>query len=221
MSQILTNPDDVPSTIASQLEDLLGRAIAAGATPPIEFMGAGMTAAVFCDTKYAYKVARRPSVLFRDEVGWLETAMQVPKVRRYVAKLIRWDRRNRVIVRECVRGRPGGWGSSNKVRQIWETVTPLMLEHGWLMPEHKEDSIVFDEAGNGKIVDAGAAHRISKRLLDFVEGILDGSLPRDDDTNDDLAFAIRWELGETRSFKNDDVRAKQILDRLYALGARR
>lgn len=217
----------------SDLVNAAERAISAGATPPLEFMGMGAQGVVLCDRRYAYKVSRGKYVRsLADEAEWLSTASQIRKVRPHIATFVDWNPRLGVLTRQCVRGQPGHFGQAQKVLAVFRTVEPYMLAAGWGMPEHKTDSIVFTKAGKGKIVDAGFVARISNRLLMYVESILEGRRARDpDDYAHDLstlAFEIRREMianpDAVRKGKRepllDQRRAKNILDRLYQLGAR-
>jgi len=240
----IQNPEDIPRQF--QQDAILGalRAIQAGAEPSLEYMGMGMTAVVFCDPHFAFKVARGKGSMLADEADWLRTAGTIPEVRPHVAKLEHWDPVNRVIVRECVRGERGTWGGSGKIHALWDKLAPYMLAEGWLMPELKEDSVVFVHGGltpearaNARplprrsaarfaripgtpvIVDAGFVSRVSNRLLGYVEKILDGKIdPGEYEDYGLLAFYIRSEFGRRQL---DEPRAHQLLERLYALGARR
>lgn len=221
----ISNLDDIPRGLlqGDSIRDAAYYALEAGAEPPFEYIGAGATGVVFCDEHAAYKVARHRrgrSRTLDDEAAWLETAMAIPEVRPHVAELIRWDAKNRVIVRECVRGNRGTWGGSAKIHALWDTIAPYMLAEGWTMPELKEDSVIFDDDGNPKIVDAGMVSRVSNRLLGYVEDVLDGRITPDEYEDwSTLAFYIRREFGQKEAL--DEHRARLILDRLYALGARR
>lgn len=218
----VSNLDDIPPGYlhGTAIGDAAYRALEAGAEPPLEYIGAGATGIVFCDPHSAFKVARHSKGrTLTDEAEWLETAASIPQVRPYVATIERWDPEQRVIVRECVRGSRGTWGGSQKIRDLWDRIAPYMLAEGWTMPELKEDSVIFDDNENPKIVDAGMASRVSDRLLEYVNAILDGRI--DPDTYEDhstLAFYVRREFGQSPPM--NEARAQQLLERLYALGAR-
>jgi len=215
--ETLSNPRDLPNI--SGIENTIESAIEAGATPPLEYMGAGAEGVVLCDEHFAYKVSRGRKDRLRNEAEWLSVASQIPEVRPYVATFESWDPEHGVIVRECVRGRHGAWDAGKKVRALWDHVAPYMLAQGWTMPEFKDDSVVFDEAGNPKLVDAGFVMRVSNRLLAYVEDILDGKIERDAlDDDSTLAFYVRREFGQKEPL--DETRAHRLLTRLYALGAR-
>jgi hypothetical protein len=217
----IINQRDVPDRFESEIERAADRAWHAGSARELEFVGIGMTGVVFCDDGYAYKVARSAHAreMLAEEAEWLATAAQIPEISDYVARFVDWDRREGVIVRECVRGSGGTWGASSKVSRIFDHVAPFMLAHGWTMPEFKEDSVVFDEAGHGKIVDASMAQRVSNRLLAYVESVLEGRRsPRSIETINDFAFYVRREFGQKPPM--DEERARRLLGRLYELGAR-
>jgi len=221
--EAVSNLDDIaPGLLKGEaVSDAAYRALEAGAEPPLEYIGAGATGIVFCDPSFAFKVARhRRGRTLEDEAAWLETAATIPEVRPHVALVERWDSNHRVIVRECVRGSRGTWGGSSKIHELWDYIAPYMLAEGWTMPELKEDSVIFDDAGNPKIVDAGMVSRVSDRLLAYVDDILDGRIAPDEyEDYSTLAFYIRREFGQKPPM--DEDRARRILEQLYALGARR
>lgn len=221
--EAISNIDDVPPGYlhGDALQDAAYRALEAGAQPPLEYIGAGATGIVFCDPRFAFKVARhRRGHTLTDEAEWLETAARIPEVSPYVATIEKWDPDHRVIVRECVRGDRGTWGGSRKIHELWDRIAPYMLAEGWTMPELKEDSVIFDDAGNPKIVDAGMVSRVSDRLLGYVEAILDGRIDPDEyENHSTLAFYVRREFGQKPPM--DEARAQQLLERLYALGDER
>ncbi len=220
----LADPEDAErhAPIRTGLQIALTMALEAGAEPPLTFVGAGATAIVFCDDQQAYKVARaeRAVGLLADEAEWLETARTLPEVAPHVARFYRWDPLHGVLVRECIRGSVGSWGRDRKIREIWDRIQPVMLAAGWLMPEYKEDSFVFDEQDQPKLVDAGFASRIGNRLLIYVAQVLDGTREMLDgfDPLSDLAFYVRRELGEPGL---DAELAEKLLDQLYERGASR
>jgi hypothetical protein len=218
---LISNPRDVPDRYVVAISDAAELAVRAGAVRPLEYIGIGMTGVVFCDAKHAFKVARteRAKEMLEEESEWLATASDILEVRPRVAAFVAWDRELGVITRECVQGRPGTWSAGSRVSEIFDQVAPFMLAAGWTMPELKEDSVIFDEAGRGKIVDASMPSRVSDRLLAYVESVLDGQRsPRDYETVSDFAFYIRREFGQKPPM--DEARAKRLLERLYALGAR-
>ncbi len=221
MSVRIINPRDVPDRFADEIEQAALRAWHSGSQRELEYIGIGMTGVVFCDEEYAYKVARNDHAteMLREEAEWLATAAQIPEVRDEVAAFVDWSPTDGVIIRECVRGSRGTWSAGSKVSRIFDRVAPFMLAAGWTMPEFKEDSVVFDEAGHGKIVDASMASRVSNRLLAYVESVLEGRRnPRSIETIHDFAFYVRREFGQKPPM--DEERARRLLRRLYELGAR-
>lgn len=223
----LSNPDDLPGAGRKDegwITRPLTMALEVGATPPLEYVGEGATSVVLCDARYAYKVAkhaRLAAMTLADEAEWLQTASQIPAVRKYVAKFQAWDPARGVIVRECVRGRVGNdWRDGEKLTLAWDAMAPHMLATGWGMPEFKGSSFVMENDSKPKLVDAGFVNRLSNRLIAYVEDVLDGRRERDKYEDDStFAFYIRRELGAKE--KLDEARASKLLDRLYTLGARR
>jgi hypothetical protein len=84
-------------------------ALEAGAVPPLEYLGIGMTGVVFRDREgLAYKVPRPGAEdSIADEADWLRTASQVPYVRDHVVRFVRLAP-NGVLVREAVEGKRRG-----------------------------------------------------------------------------------------------------------------
>lgn len=180
------------------------RAVLAGAQPPLEAIGEGATAVVFCDAAgLAFKVGRHPRLPLVDEADWLWTAQHVPWVKDHVAVFHGYDAEHDVIVRECVQQRRsprarGGFGASE--REVWDLmreVEPLMLPYGWSAPEAKPDSAVPTRDRGLVIVDAGFAKRVGQGLVRYVSDVLAGRRPRRGhwDTNESLAYYVRNEMG--------------------------
>jgi hypothetical protein len=217
-----------------EIAEAAERAVKAGGEAPLEFVGIGMYGVVLCDQHHAYKVSRGKNPRFLgDEAEWLATASQIREVRPHIATFVDWDKGLGVITRECVQGRPGGWGAADKVRAVFSKIEPHMLAAGWGMPEFKEDSVVFDEAGRGKLVDAGSANRISNRLASYIESVIAKKRPQGEshfeERIQDLAWQLQRELSENPKAiaqgrlepPLDDRRARSILEKLYAMGASR
>lgn len=225
-----------------EIAEAAERAVKAGAEAPLEFMGLGMIGIVLCDERHAYKVARyrledgergkaQGTRMLADEAEWMSTASEIREVRPFVATFVDWSKRHGVLTRECPRGTSGTWGMSEKVRDVFGKVEPYMLAAGWGMPEMKEDSVVFTN-GRGQIVDAGMAHRISTRLVNYIESVVEGRRRRDpadfDEDLSGLAWELRRELRENPKAiargkmepQLDERRARNILEKLYALGAK-
>jgi len=179
------------------------RAIRAGARAPLEFLGEGATAVVFCDAAgVGFKVGRYPENLpLRDEADWLSTAQHVPWVKDHVARLFGYDAAHDVIIRECVQMR----GTSRKYgsryvgdREVWDFMREVerhMLPYGWGAPETKRDSVVATRDRGLVIVDAGSAIRIGHNLVVYIGDILAGRRPRRvSDDNESLAFYLRSDM---------------------------
>lgn len=184
--------------------EIRARAIAAGATPPLEFLGEGMTAIVLGDdADLAWKVYKPWPPEYRDreqyaheaEAEWLITASRDPDLAKYVPRNVRWHPREQVVERECIYGRPGGWGT-RWLREIFDILIPVMRErYGWGRPEFKEDSFVVEEdedqepTGRIILVDAGFPQRFDENLVQYVREVLAGRTPHED--IQDLLYALR------------------------------
>ena len=184
--------------ISDQLDDAVDRALAAGAVPPLEFVGAGMTGIVFCDANSTgYKVARHRSALFlEDEAEWLDIANQIPGVREHVARFIQYNPMNYVLVRECVRmKRTDWWKRPTKLLELHNRIGNIMEQYGWSAPEFKEDSYVSTVRGP-VLVDASMPHRLGRNAARFALDVLEGRrhLANPHDRLRDLAFYVRREV---------------------------
>jgi hypothetical protein len=193
----------VHHVVRSNMPDLVGRAIAAGARPPLLYVGTGMTAVVLCDRqKHAFKIARQvPSPTVEDEAEWLETASTVPGVYEHVAPFIAYHPRLTVLERECPVPGTGDetyhWRRGHFLWDLHQSIRDRMEEHGWTAPEFKEDSYVFTAKGP-ILVDAGFAYRIGHRLLDYARDMLAGRRSlRKNESWSDLATDVHREIGIT------------------------
>lgn len=227
---------DIPETVE--------RALAAGATPPLEYMGAGMYGVVLCDAKQlAFKVFRilprviggpraanwaeyaheNPSLrqTVVDEAEWLAAANESPTLAPHVPRFMAWDDEQGVLVRECMTGKPGGWNEESSLHKMHRSLDKAaMTEIGWTMPEFKGDAWVQDERdGQWKLVDTGWAQRVGRNLLRHVVDHIEGRIPPYARL-DDLAFYVRRESGP-RLGTIDPEEAAPVLERLYAAGATR
>lgn len=221
LDELVSNPEDVDSRILSEMESALRRTMSAGGKPPFEYVGAGMTGIVLASGDRAWKVSRRrPYSTLEEEAEWLETAGEIPEVSPYVAKLHRYHPAEGIIEREYVQGRPGGWSWETKIRDLWDALQPHMLAAGWTMPEFKADSVIRDESGNLKIVDASMPSRVSGRLLRHIRDVIEGRKVTEERLSD-LAFHLRTEVQDSRGGKMNEKEAQEILERLYEMGASR
>jgi len=197
---LVTDAEYVPAVVRPQMPGVVERLKASGAPPPYEYIGAGMTSVVFRSGALAYKVARGTSdstrSLFLDEAEFLKTASRVARVRHRVAKFVRFDPVNLVITRRYVPRDPNARRGAVDLWDLHRELERLMLPHGWTAPEYKDDSYVLAKRGP-VLVDAGFAHRVGKVLLRDVEEKLTGRRPWFHDTPQDLAFALRMEVGKT------------------------
>ena len=155
----------------------------AGAVPPLEFVGRGSTAIVFCDKRgHAFKVALKPSDpwnrrLIAREAEWLERASQVPEIRRHVARFIAYHEGG-ILERECVRSSdaPGRRERSLQPLQALHhhTIKRAMGSHGYSAPEARNDSYVYARGRGWVLVDAGFAKErgqvLVKRALETLRG---------------------------------------------------
>jgi ParB-like nuclease domain len=193
----------VPAAVQLQMPDIVVRALAAGASPPLEYLGAGMTGVVFCVGDTAYKVARdtRPidHQFFEEEADWLAAAAQVPAVARHVARYQHFDSENLVIVRDCPRVDPeqSAWRyGEDKLHDLHRQIERAMIPHGWTAPEFKPDSYVLTTEGP-VLVDASMPSRVGEELARYVEATAADERSLWTTRPEDLAFAVRMEAGKT------------------------
>lgn len=189
----LVNDEDVPHVVRRQLDSCVQRATEAGAELPLTYLGAGMTAIVLCDERrHAFKCARDATSTnyagHEAEAEYLMTASAEPRLSGKVARFIDWYPSLQVLERECVDGRPGGWGTRG-LREAFEHIQGVMRQHGWSGPEFKEDSFIQAERGL-VLVDAGFVYRHRGNLVRYVEEVLAGQRLHPDSPSD-LAFALR------------------------------
>lgn len=216
----VTHADYVYKGALPEMQSIVDRTLMAGATPPLEYMGTGMTSVVLCDKhKHAYKTARRlapiDAVFLNDEAEWLQTASRTIGVRERVAKFIRFYPHLLVIERECPIQADDWWRHRGEEWNLHRLIEQKMIPHGWTAPEFKEDSYVITSTGP-ILVDATMAHRVGKRLLRFtIELIRGGRLVERGSLSrpSDYAFYIRREIGVTIS----ETSAAPVLQALTVL----
>ena len=191
-------PSNILRVLDDELDDIEARARRAGARGELEFMGAGATGVVLCDTSgRAFKVARRDGDL-AEEATWLQLAAKMPGTGRHIARGASYDSTNRVLVRECARGKIGGWSQEAKLRELHDRIGAETIQYGWSSPEFKGDSYVFVRGRGPVLIDASAAHRVGSALVRDVLDVLNGRRPlRKYERLQDLAFALRIERGQT------------------------
>ena len=215
----IANRDDISShtlrVLGDQLDDAAVRAVNAGAVGALEFQGAGMSGIVFCDEKGdAYKVARQGGEgTVEEETEWLQKAEQIPGVREHVARGARYDSKNRVLVRECVRGKTGTPSNTSKLFDIHKGIRKAMTPYGWLSPEFKEDSYVYARGRGPVLVDASMAVRVGGELVKYAQDVLENRRAPYERLSD-IAFAIVAERGRTVP----EAVADKLLAKLKARG---
>ncbi len=225
MSRYRPNPEIIdeqyaPAVVAPELAEAGDRAIKAGATEPLTYIGAGMTGIVFLDSKgLGYKVYRWLSDSTRsmavDEFEWLVAAQPVLESR--VVRVMGFDENNLVLIREFIKGRPGRWGSN--LYDHHRALEQAMLPHGWGAPEFKEDSYVFpeDSPKTPVLVDASMARRVGDVLLAYVDEIITGVRPWLIERPEDLGFALRAEASNgTISREDANVRLLALSQELVS-----
>jgi hypothetical protein len=218
----LLNPEDVEylaKVVIPEIPDSVGRALDAGAAPPLEFMGAGASGIIYCDGEgSAVKVYRwyRNPELFRYKEAEAEFLADAGKsrVKDSVAAFYDWDPDLEVLFRECVRGRPGGWGTSG-LSKLHDEIAREMERFGWTPPEYKEDSFVVESrhdrpTGRVVLVDAGSTHRIGDNLVRYVGEALAGER-KHPERPEEMRFFLRREVREGAV---DEKVAKRLVKRL-------
>jgi hypothetical protein len=179
-----------------------------------------MTGVVFCDEAgKAFKVARgRPeeSSVVAEEAAYLRQATKIPGVREHVARGVRYDDKERVLVRECVRPSPKRDRRVNEKRlfDLHQRIASRMKRYGWGSPEYKPDSYVYTRDRGPVLVDAGFAHRRGQALVEHVLDLLNERKPWPKyDRPTDVAWALRMERGDSVP----EVVANKLLARLKAI----
>ena len=138
---LVTDAEYVPAAVLPEMPSVVERALAAGARPPLEYVGAGMTSVVFCTGDVAFKVGRRATPTLRrmlgEEAEWLEAAGRVPGVREHVAQFYGYNPEEVVITRACPKRDPDMSAYRYGESKLWDlhhkTIAPLMLPHGWAL----------------------------------------------------------------------------------------
>lgn len=214
-------------------EDAAGRALLAGASPPLLYLGTGMTAHVFKDSRgLAFKVGRligdgAPTIrrMLADEAAWLKSAGRGRATRDMAPRLLRWDAENAVIVREHV---PGllAFGRHPKTGEYMDEIArgkhdaleAAMIRKGWTAPENKPESWAFDEEdpSRARIFDAGMASMVGRRLVARALGLAKRGAPRED--LNDAMRAIRNEATHWKSPTISMATGRRVLDALERAG---
>lgn len=205
--ELVSNPDDIEEFSARDVPGIarsaVDRVVASGAVTPLEYIGEGMTALVFCDARgIAFKVARTTDYttvnIVEAEAEYLAVASTVPGVREHVVRFRRWHPAPlAVIERECVRAQPGRRRrlDEGELFDLHQRLAAIMRPYGWGRPELKGDSYVFVRGRGPILVDAGWAHRRGVNLARHV-----ARMHRRDVSSalmDSARWEIRMELGDS------------------------
>lgn len=214
----------VHAVVVPQMPGIVARAIAAGAEPPLEYVGVGMTGVVFCTGDTAYKVARDTKPIdhqfFEEEADWLEAAAQVPAVARHVARFHDFDPDNLVIIRDCPQADPeqSAWRyGENKLHDLHRQIERDMIPYGWTAPEFKPDSYILTTRGP-VLVDASMPSRVGDELARYVEEVARNERHLWTTRPEDLAFAVRTEAGRTISQAESD-RLEALIKRRWPVAS--
>lgn len=200
---MIENHKEVPSFIRGELAPSERRARLAGAEGPLWYVGAGMYGLVFCDAwGTAWKVfryeegEREQHLLFlrgvlEEEYEWLHDAAAT-SIASNVARVGAMHHKEIVLERECVQGRPGGWGEAQRLYDLHKEISRVMEPAGWSAPEFKEDSYIIETDGTPRLVDISLVNRLGMTLARYVEDVLQGRESYHDWL--DLAFYILREI---------------------------
>ena len=199
----LSNPERIPPYARNEMPAATDRAISAGATPPLEFMGVGMYGLVFCGREgHAWKVFRlvkgeRSSFVFDAmtlEYEWLRAAAET-SFSGNVARVFAVHPEEVVLERECVPGVPGAWSDETRLWDLHRAIEKEMVPLGWTAPEFKGSSYILRGDGTPVLVDISMAQRIGMNLAGYVEDRLSGRREGHESWHD-LAFFILREIRE-------------------------
>lgn len=201
LGEAIKHREYAPRAVEDEIDEAAGRARRAGARGELTFIGAGATGIVFCDDAgKAFKAARGDSDTVETEAAWMRKAAQIPGVREHVARGVRYDKQNAVLVRECVRPSPGRDRRVNE-RKLWDLhqrIGKRMRQYGWGSPEYKPDSYVYTRDRGPVLVDAGFAVRRGRELVQHVLDVLNHrSALRKHERIEDLAWELRMERGDS------------------------
>jgi len=177
MLEGLENLREVPSFILPEVADSMMRAMAAGARPPLAYVGAGMFGIVFADHwERAWKVARTGEIsaapkgrlFMRDAISaeyeWLTAAAQ-SEISRHVPEVYAMHGEEIVLEREFVEGRPGAWADDSRLHKLHGLIEAAMLPRGWTAPEFKENSYSILAETRHVTIPKDVARKLLERLI--------------------------------------------------------
>lgn len=193
-------PPSMRKHIDDEIDDAEARARRAGAQGELTFIGAGQTGIVMCDERdHAFKVARKGAEqTVRDEASWMAAADKIPGVREHVARDTRFDRDANVLVRECVKPVKDRWRvNETKLFDLYKRIVATMRPYGYGRPEYKPDSFVYTRGRGPVLVDASFAPLHGRELVRDVLNVLNNRREPRKTEIQDMAFALRWERGDT------------------------
>ena len=194
----LTNPEDVPAFLASEIPDAIRRVRATGAVPMLTYLGSGAYGHVFCDVSgRGFKAGRHDTAANRwsisEEAAWLRAANRVPGVREHVAKYYSYDAANNVLIRECVKQREYHRKNEKKIWELHDRIRGRMIKVGWSAPEFKPESYAVVPGRGPVLFDASSALRVGSNLVRLVTDALAGRVDYPYPLRD-LSYDLRAEI---------------------------
>ena len=218
--------DWVPRSIEHEIPGAIERALATGASPPLRYLGAGMSGIVICDSNdVAFKVARRwpggrSSRLLQEEALWFDFARGLPSIRQHVARVVGYEPSTGVLIRECVgeEGRdawPANPKRSRRRMELFDRICKVMRPYGFRSPEYKEDSFVYSPKRGPVLVDAGFGSRdLGWANARRARQLLAGAPPRTKYEPGAVIHGLRMDAGDVLP-RDVAMRLAVRLERMY------
>lgn len=217
-ASVIRNARDIPGNYREEIETAAERALAAGARPPLSYVGIGMTGIVFADRmrNLAYKVARgeHSRSMLAEEAEWFRSAARNVATRERVPGGVRWNAKHGVLVRQYIHGRRGGWGDEGHLSNLHNKLEADMIPRGWTAPEFKGDSYVITQRRRGGaeraiLVDGSMPQRVGRTLLRYALDVAAGRR-QPKERLADIAFYVYRERKDERNprgtIPTEDVR---------------